>query len=359
MPQDKGPRSHRTIEFYRQPQPKVAPRTVTPDGSSPFVWPRNGTELAQALQSFADDRYVGMLDPRTTVELDGTITIAQPNHDGRPWGVNGNYGTVNWVGPVGDDMIVYRGTKGVGNRNVVIEKLNLYGGGYEGRPCGDVLKLYAPEGDPGSIYKFTVRDLYLAYGRRGLVFEGAVFEGMGFNIHSENHQGDGIAMANTATPGEHVGIVSNVMLIHPNSSRNMGAGIRSVNSCNMILGSFILNADGGVVAPDGLRYATGCNGENTGESVFVVPYAGWGSEVSSNTGATNGETVAVDWSSGQPVEKGKIAKFLLDNQAGDVPEQLNSMANYGKPTDPPTQVLKPYGGAQAARAPTPPGRSRR
>jgi hypothetical protein len=348
---DKGPHSdHRTAEFYRLPQPKVAPRAAVPDGSSPFVWPRNGTELAQALQSFADDRYVGMLDPRTRVELDKTVIIAQPNHEGSPWGVNGNYAAVNWTGPVGDDMIVYRGTKGVGNRNLVVEKLNLYGGGYEGRPCGDCLKLLAPEGDPGSIYKFTVRDLYLAYGQRGLVFEGAVFEGMGLNIHSENHRGDGIAMVNTATPGEHVGIVSNVMLIHPNSSRNVGAGIRAVQSTNVFMGSFILNGAGGVVAPDGLRFAMACNGENTGESVFVVPYAGWGSEVSSNSGATNGQTVAVDWSSGQPVEVGKIAKFLLDNQNGDVPNQMNSMANYGVPTEPPSQVLKPTGAAMAAAA---------
>jgi hypothetical protein len=63
--------------------------------------------------------------------------------------------------------------------------------------------------------------------------------------------------------------------------------------------------------------------------------------VSSNAGATNGQTLAVDWSSGQPVEKGKIAKFLLDNQSGDVPNQMNSMVNYGTPTVPPTDILKP------------------
>ena len=339
---DKGPHSAaRSSEFYQlQRPPRPTPRSV-PDGSSPFVWPRNGTELAQALEHFAEGCFVGMLDPRTAVELEKTVTIAQPGHEGSPWGVNGNYAKVNWVGPVGDDMLVYRGTKGCGNRNLVIEKLSLFGNGYNGTPCGDCLKLYAPEGDPGCIYKFTMRDLYLSYGKRGLVFEGAVFEGMGENIHTENHQGDGIAMAHTYTPGEHQGIVSNVMLIHPNSSRNLGAGIRSVNSCNMIMGSFILNAEGGVVAPDGLRYAAACNGENTGESVFVVPYAGWGSEVSSNAGATNGETVACKYENGQWVEVGKIGKFLLDNDNGDVPQHLNSMANYGKATQPPSDVLKP------------------
>jgi hypothetical protein len=335
--------SERTSAYYHGPTPQPVPRSAVPDGSSPFVWPRNGSELAQALQYFADERFVGMLDPRTNVEISDTITISQPNHDGNPWGVCGNYAKINWAGDGSKDMLVYRGTKGVANRCLVVEKLVLFGNGYSGAACGDCLKLLAPEGDPGSIYKFTLRDIYTAYGTRGIVFEGAVFEGMGENLHSENHRSDGIAMVNTYIPGEHQGIVSNVMLVHPNSSRNMGAGILSVQSCNVILGSFILNASGGVVAPDGLRYATACNGENTGESVFVVPYAGWGSEVSSNSGATNGQTVAVDWSSGQPVEKGKIAKFLLDNQNGDVPQQMNGMANYGVPTDPPTAVLKPYG----------------
>ena len=342
MPQEA--RTLRSPSFYRPPGPPHAKGSPPPSraaDSSPFIWPRNEHELRQALESFAADCYVGMLDPRTRVEVSSTITITQPNHEGSPWGVNGNYGKVNWVGPGGHDMLVFRGVKGVANRNLVVEKLSLFGNGYAAIPCGDCLKLLAPEGDPGSIYKFTLRDLYLACGTRGLVLEGAVFEGMGINIHSENHRGDGIAMANTLTPGEHQGVVSNVMLIHPNSSRNSGAGIRSVQSANIFMGSFILNAHGGVVAPDGLRYAAACNGENTGESVFVVPYAGWGSEVSSNSGATDGMSVATDWSTGQPVEVGKIAKFLLDNQNGDVPNQLNSMVNYGKPTTPPTQVKRP------------------
>ena len=342
------PSSQRTAEFYRAPVP---PQQITPQAgaqsatpgadSSPFVWPRNSNELAQALQFFADERYVGLLDPRTAVELEQTVTIQQQNADGSPWGVNGNYAKINWVGAAGGDMVVYHGVKGVQNRGLVVEKLSLYGGGYDRAPAGDCLKIVAPYGDPGSIYKFLLRDIYTNYATRGIVLEGAVFEGLGFNVHAENHSGDGIAMAHTYTPGEHQGIVSNIMLIHPNSSRNMGAGIKSVCSANIFMGSFILNAEGGVVAPDGLRYAAANNGENTGESVFVVPYAGWGSEVSSNSGSTNGQTVAVSWSTGVPVERGKIAKFLLDNGARDVPNQLNSMANYGVPTDPPTQVLKP------------------
>lgn len=314
--------------------------TPPPSGSNPFIWPRNETEFRQAMQSFADECYVGMLDPRTHVGLSSTLEISQPNHEGSAWGVNGNHAKVDWVGPVGDDMIRFRGVKGVGNRNLFVEKLGLFGNGYMGTPCGACLRVYAPEGDPGSFYKFTFRDIYASYGTFGLVFEGAVFEGMVENLHSENHTRDGFAMAHTYTEGEHQGIVSNVLVIHPNCSRNFGAGIRAVNSCNIIGGSFILNGEGGVVAPGGLRAAILCNGENTGESVFVIPHAGWGSEIALNEGSTDMATVARKYDNGQWVDVGKPLLFLLDG-AADVGEHLNHVSPYGNATSPPVAVRKP------------------
>ena len=56
-------------------------------------------------------------------------------------------------------MIVYQGVKGVANRGLFLEKFYLYGGGYDRAPAGACLKLYAPDGDSGSIYKFTLRDI--------------------------------------------------------------------------------------------------------------------------------------------------------------------------------------------------------
>ena len=55
--------------------------------------------------------------------------------------------------------------------------------GYHGNPCGACLKLYAPDGDAGALYKFTLRDIYTAYGTYGIVLRGAVFEGMWGNVH--------------------------------------------------------------------------------------------------------------------------------------------------------------------------------
>ena len=339
------PGLHRTSQFYLPPaapqQIASSAKSATPGDSSPFVWPRNGTELAQALQSFADERYVGMLDPRTGVEVSQTITVQQRNADGNPWGVNGNYAKLNWVGPGGQDMLVYRGVKGMAqplphDREAVALRQRLcrravrrlpQALGSRGRPR---LDLQVHPGEP----VHQLRDTRHRLRRRGV-------RGLGLNLHAENHRGDGIAMVNTYTPGEHQGIVSNVMLIHPNSSRNNAAGILAVQSANIFMGSFVLNGAGGVVAPDGLRYAAACNGENTGESVFVVPYKGWGSEVL--------EQLRLDQ---RPDRGGR----LVDRPAcpgrhdRQVPARQRrqgraAAAEYDgqlrPPTDPPTQVLKP------------------
>jgi hypothetical protein len=307
---------------------------------SPFVWPRNETEFRQALESAADERYVVMLDPRTQVEISQTITISQPGHDGTIWGVNGNHAKLAWAGGWGEDMLVFRGVKGVANRGLFIEKLGFFGNGWGGAAAGSCLKLFAPEGDPGSIYKFTLRDIFTSYATHGVTLQGAVFEGLMENVHGENHRGDGIHMEHTFTPGEHKGIVSNIMIIHPNCSRNFGAGVRPVNSTNMILGSFILNAEGGVVAPEGLRCAALCNGENTGESVFVVPWAGWGSAILYNEGSTDRATVARRWENDQWVDVGKPALYVLDGHP-DVVEVGNHISAYGEVTEPPVAVVKP------------------
>lgn len=179
-----------------------------------------------------------MFDSRTTVTLTKTINVAAPDGASMTWGANGNHAKVQWAGPVGDDMIVFHGTKGRGSRCLYFEKFNLNGNGYAGTPCGSCLKLSAPDGDPGSIYKFTLRDIYTAYGTRGISLEGAVFEGMCENVHGENHREHGFYAKNTNVGQQNPGIVSNIMMVHPNMSRNLGAGIYldGVYSVNVLLG---------------------------------------------------------------------------------------------------------------------------
>lgn len=297
-------------------------------GASSFIWARNETEFAQALQDGAAQQFVPMFDPRTTVTLTKTIKVAVPDGASMTWGANGNHAKVQWAGPAGDDMIVFHGTKGSGSRCLYFEKFNLNGNGYAGTPCGSCLKLSAPDGDPGSIYKFTLRDIYTAYGTRGISLEGAVFEGMCENIHGENHREHGFYAKNTNVGQQ--GIVSNIMMVHPNMSRNLGAGIYldGVYSVNVLLGGFVNNALGGVVATNGIRAAAFCNGENTGESVFVVPNNGYGSLILFNEGSTDGSTRARKFEAGQWVDVGKPMLYLLNRGAGVV-EMNGHVATYG------------------------------
>ena len=295
---------------------------------SSLIWARNETEFAQALQSGADENFVPMFDPRTKVTLTKTIIIKQPKHDGTTWGANGNHAKIEWAGAGGADMIVYQGVRGVANWGLFLEKFYLYGGGHDREPAGACLKLYAPDGDAGSLYKFTLRDIYTAYGTYGIVLQGAVFEGMCENVHGENHRKDGMFMQHTNVNKDNRGIVSNVQLIHPNMSRNLGAGVRSVYSCNAAFGSFVLNADGGIVAPEGLRVGFANNGENTGEAVYVVPSNGYGSNILYSEGSTDGATHARQFVNGKWVSVGKPQLYLLSRGAG-VTETGNHIATYG------------------------------
>jgi hypothetical protein len=311
-----------------------------PGRSSSMIWARTETEFAQALQSGADENWVPMFDPRTRVTLTRTITVRQSKHDGTVWGANGNFAKIKWAGPAGHDMIVYKGVKGVFNRGLYLEKFHLLGNADAGTACGACLKLSAPDGDVGSLYKFTLRDIYTGNGTYGIVLQGAVFEGLCENVHGENHLKDGMYMEHTNVGRANPGIVSNIQLIHPNMSRNFGAGVRSVYSCNAAFGSFVLNAEAGIVAPDGLRVGAFNNGENTGEAVYVVPSNGYGSSIIYSEASTDGSTHARKFENGQWVSVGKPMLYLLSKGAG-VTETGNHIGTYGAATrNPGVRVVK-------------------
>jgi hypothetical protein len=298
--------------------------------TSSLIWARNETEFRQALQDGVAEGFLPMFDPRTNIELSSTIVLEQRKNEGMTWGANGNHAKIRWVGPGGQDMIVIQGVNGVANRGFYFEKFNLYGGGYDRAPCGACLKLRAPLGDAGALYKFTLRDIYTSCGTYGIVLQGAVFEGMCENVHGENHTKDGMRMEHTNVGQGNQGIVSNVQLIHPNMSRNFGSGVKSVYSCNAAFGSFVLNAEGGIVAPEGLRVGFANNGENTGEAVYVVPNNGYGSNILYSEGSTDGSTHARRWDSAKNdwVSVGKPMLYLLSRGAG-VTETGNHVATYG------------------------------
>lgn len=316
------------------PDPTPIPPDPTPAPGDSMDFPTTEDQLAKLLQSYADNQIIGQLDPRTKITQTKPILVQQKSNDGGPWGVNGNGARLMWKGPAGQDMLTYAGVQGVNNRGLTIKGLYMDGNGYAAAPAGACLKLSAPLGDNGPIYKFLVEDVMTGYATNGLFIEGGVYEGLCLNVHAENHAADGIFMQSLPNGA----VVSNVSLMHPNASRNFGAGIHAVYSCDIIFGSFVLNALGGVVAPTGLRSAKSCNGENTGEAVFVIgSMGGYGTVISTCEGSTDGVTLCRKFENGNWVNVGKPEFYLINWSDGPsataTTEVYNHMSYYGDGTN--------------------------
>ena len=177
----------------------------------------------------------------------------QPGHDGSAWGANGNHIKVNWVGPGGQDMIVYKGVNGVTNRMLFLEKFSFFGNGYAGAPAGDCLKL----GHPMVIRARSTSSPCATSSRptppTASCCRVRCSRGWSRTCTVRTTSRMACMMQHERVGDANQAIVSNVALIHPNMSRNFGAGIRQVYSANSIMGSYVLNGEGGIVAPDGLR----------------------------------------------------------------------------------------------------------
>jgi hypothetical protein len=329
-----------------EPPPPPPPVEPPPTGGGSMDRPTNTEELRDCLRRYANHRIVGQLDPYTEVEVTETIEIAQAHNAGAPWGVIGNYAKLHWKGPQGHDVLRFVGVKDVNNRGLTIERLVIDGGdpNLQGNGAAACLRLSAPLGDDGPLYKFLLRDLYTKMAHNGIVLEGGVYEGYGDNLHVENCSGDGLVMRhmNLGAPGQ--GVVSNVLLIHPNCSRNVGAGIRSVYSVYIIGGSFILNGGGGVVAPDGLRGMILSNGENTAgpeHACFVIPSNGFGSNVAFCEGSSDGQTHMRRWTGSAWESIGSPMRYLID-MPPEVHQFANHVSFYGAGENP-MQVVRPRG----------------
>ena len=157
-----------------------------------------------------------------------------------PWGVNGNYAKITYRGS-GDDLLRIEGTQGVNNRGLTIRNLVLDGGdggNMSGGGAAACLRVTAPLGDNGPIYRFGIMDVFTSGSVNGLILEGGVYEGELRGLYCENHTGDGIILRHLPASDVAKGpIVSNVLMWHVNSSRNYGAGLRTVYSVYLFGGS--------------------------------------------------------------------------------------------------------------------------
>jgi len=321
------------------PEPEPIPPDPVPPSESAMDYPKNESELKQCLQSYCDNNYVGQLDPRTNVNVTNSIVIPTRSGAGSPWGVDGHYAKINFKGS-GADCIRFEGVKGVNNRGLTIKNLVIDGGdggNMSGGGAKACLNLSAPLGDNGPIYRFHLENLFLSGAVNGLIIEGGVYEGEVRGLYVENCTGDGAVLRHLPASAEAKGpVVSNVLFWHLNSSRNYGAGLRTVYSVYLFGGSFILNGGGGVVAPDGIRGAWGCNGENTGgqnQCVFDVPSNGYGSFIEGGEASSDGQTKCRKWNGTAWVDVGKPLLYYIAMGSGVI-QQANHCSYYGGGSNP-------------------------
>ena len=318
--------------------------TITVTGGS-LPKPTTTADVQALLNAAASSNTIVTLDPTTRVDLTQTIEVQCRGNDGGLWGLVGNGARFNWKGPAGGDMLVFHGAKQVAdsfqtNRGLLVEKITLDGQG----TAGQCLTLRATHGDQGSIYKSALRDIITMQAKHGIALEGAVFESFLSNPHAENCSSDGMITKHLPDFNGRRNIISNINIIHPNFSRNRGAGLRCTASTNLTFGSFVLNALGGVVAADGLRYAVGNNGENTGPALFVVPYKGWGTYICGNEVSSDGSTHYRAFEGGQWVSYGSPCLYILDNVVKDILPGENFSGNkcsyYGGAATSPMRAIK-------------------
>jgi hypothetical protein len=302
------------------PPPATGSTTIIVQGGS-LPWPTSTSDVQALLNAAAQNDTFVMFDPRTRIELTQPLVMQAKGNAGAPWGIIGNGAKLIWKGPAGGKPLTVKGAVAdwggfKTNRGLLIEKLFIDGQGIS----GDCLTLEALYGDPGSIYKSVLRDIYTVYsGANGITFRGAVFESYGDNLHAENCLGHGMETMHDLTDrGGGKGIISNINIVHANFSRNKGAGYKGTYSSNLILGSFVLNALGGMVGADGFRVAAFNNGENTGEALLSVQYQGYGTYIIGNEVSSDGSTHHRQFEGGKWVSYGKPCLYVLDNVLRDI-----------------------------------------
>ena len=329
------------------PPDPTPPDPPTPPSGAGMDKPTNEQQLRDALNTYKNENYVGMLDPTTQVEISSTIQIDCGGNAGYPWGVNGNYAKFIYRGQ-GGDVLLFNGIAGSGNVGLTVKNLLIEGGdsaNMGGGGASSCLRVSAPLGDNGSIYRFHIENLFALGAVNGLILEGGVFEGEVRGAYIEKCTGDGFVMRHLPNiDGAKNPVVSNILIWHLNSSRNYGAGLRTVYSVNMIGGSFILNGGGGVVAPDGIRYAGACNGENTGgqaQAVFDIPSNGYGSVISGGGEASSdGWSKCRKWTGNEWVDVGKPLLYFVKAAAGVIVNESH-VSYYGEGSNP-MQVVSQY-----------------
>ena len=168
-------------------------------------------------------------------------------------------------------------------KRLTLADLNVFGNAYDTPGCGLGIEVIS---ENGAVWLSTFRNIQSSWcGGSGMRFDGEVFENSFYSLDAKDNRGNGIEFSN-----QH-GIVSNCMLYGTNASRNIQAGFALLDGCGSVDlwgGSMITNGSCGIDAPNGIRRVDGVNGENTGQSLVLVPFSAWGTIITGCSMSSSG-----------------------------------------------------------------------
>lgn len=273
------------------PTPTPTPTPVTsPAPGDSFLNFTTVDDFVSTVQARLDKGVVSVLSPDMKLLADKPIAFDIKEGGGNLFGILGNGAQIAWNGGFngGVDLLTFNAK--VASECLIVEKLSLYGGGYEGRQCRNGLVFAGPKGI--AIYRATVRDIVADYfGENGLAFDGDFFESVVDNASCSANYGNGCYVADL--PATLNGVISNLMFRSPNLSRNRGSGLYlddNANSVDVAQGSFINNGRGGIYANSGIRHVRDINGENTGLSLITIRASSYPSQIRDCNLSSDGAT---------------------------------------------------------------------
>lgn len=163
------------------------PAPAQPGGG--LLWPKTAEDLRMAWQAALTGGYVLALDPRTNITVSETINLTVGDAGGWTHGLAGNYAKLHSQITDGSPMVLVTSTASC--RCLLLERLCLYGGGYDGRLSGGLV-VTAAQGLP--IYNAKFNDLSISYCTTGLSLIGDIYESEVRSPGIENCFADGLLL---------------------------------------------------------------------------------------------------------------------------------------------------------------------
>lgn len=235
-----------------------------------MIRPTTIAQVQTAIQAAVDNGRAVFFDGSVpAINFNATMTI---NLHGQNWSIFGGGLNLNWTGTDGSTpAVVFQNDGADYCVDWTISDFNLFGNAFASSGCGRGFSFTANNGQ--DMFQGSIQNMFAQFcGGDGFYVAGRIFECWLPNWMAKDNNGHGVTFETTFGGGG--GVISNIMMTASNFSRSGGYGVNLVaetRSIDIVEGSFIVNALGGVNAPTGIRGLYACDFENSGLTAINMP----------------------------------------------------------------------------------------